>query len=240
MIRLLEPQAAQGALTVDGAAHHYLFHVHRLREGDALEVFDGRGKAFAARVQSLGLETAQLTLEAPTQTAPLREVTVLQGMPKADKLELVIQKASELWATRLVPVYCERSVVKPSDSDEKKRQRWQKIADESARQCGRSAVLEISPQVAFSNALADLDGACLLALDEDESGRTLSSAVRALPSGQPLALLVGPEGGLSENERTLISRAGATSVTLGPLILRTETAALAALAVVRHLDGVLG
>jgi 16S rRNA (uracil1498-N3)-methyltransferase len=240
MIRLLEPKAAQGTLAVEGAAHHYLFHVHRLREGAALEVFDGKGRAFAARVAQLSETAAQLTLDAPVEALAVRPVTVLQGMPKADKLELVVQKTSELWATALVPVFCERSVVKPASGDEKKLARWQKIADESARQCGRSAVLEVRASVSLLEALRALDGAALLVLDEDESRRTLSTAVRALPADRALAIAVGPEGGFSDAERTQLDAAGAQRVTLGPLVLRTETAALAALAVVRHLDGVLG
>lgn len=238
MIRLLHEAAREGPLTIGGAGHHYLCHVHRVKSGDALELFDGRGRSFAARVEAVGEESVTLTL-GPAVTAPrVREVIVLQGMPKGDKLELVVQKASELWASAVAPVYCERSVVRPSDSDAKKQARWQKIADEAARQCGRSEVMKVELPVPLAAALDRQ--ATLLVLDEAETARLLSAAVRALPPEQPLALVVGPEGGLSDSERRLLAAKGAQSVSLGRLVLRTETAALAALAVIRHLDGLLG
>ena len=239
MIRVLIAGAHQGTLAAGGAAHHYLVHVHRVREGATLEVFDGAGRAFPARVEAVGELEVKLELSTPREAPKVRPVTVLQGRPKADKLELVVQKASELWATRVQPVFCERSVVKPSDSDEKKLARWQKIADEAARQCGRSEVLQVGAPVKLGVALK-AEGAALLVLDEAEAAVTLSQAVRALAPDAPLGLVVGPEGGLTDTERALLQRHGAKPVTLGRLVLRTETAALAALSVVRHLDGLLG
>jgi len=235
-IRVLIAAAHEGPLPVDGAARHYLVHVHRVREGDALEVFDGQGRAFAAKVTTA--EPLVLELGSPREAPKVRPITVLQGMPKGDKLELVVQKASELWATAVRPVFCERSVVKSASGDAKKLARWQKIADEAARQCGRSEVLRVEPPVELAGALPAVKN--LLVLDEAETARTLSHAVRALPPDAPLSLAVGPEGGFSDGERALMLRHGAVPVTLGSLVLRTETAALAALSVVRHLDGVLG
>jgi 16S rRNA (uracil1498-N3)-methyltransferase len=234
MIRLLQRDAQEGTLTLPDAARHYLFHVHRLAVGDALEVFDGRGRSYAARVKS----EAELELSAATSAPRVREVHVLQGMPKADKLELVVQKASELWATSVAPVFCERSVVKSSDSDAKKQARWQKIADEAARQCGRSDVMQVHAPVKLSDALGPKGR--LLVLDEEEEALMLSTAVRALEPDAAIALVVGPEGGLSDTERALLDAKGAQRVSLGRLVLRTETAALAALSVIRHLDGLLG
>ncbi len=235
MIRVLIPGAREGVLGVDGAARHYLVHVHRVRDGDALEVFDGRGRAFAAKVRRA--EPLELELSNGRDAPKVRPVTVLQGMPKGDKLELVVQKASELWATAVRPVFCERSVVKPASSDAKKLARWQKIADESARQCGRNEVLRVEAPVSLAEALPTPN---LLVLDEAETAVTLTQAVRALPADAALTLAVGPEGGWADAERELMRRHGAVTVTLGALVLRTETAALAALSVVRHLDGVLG
>jgi 16S rRNA (uracil1498-N3)-methyltransferase len=236
MIRLLHERATQGTLAVDGAAQHYLFHVHRLRAGDVLEVFDGRGRAFPARV----VDEMHLELFEPAVAPAIRPVTVVQGMPKADKLELVVQKASELWADALVPAFCERSVVKSGDGDAKKQQRWQKIADEAARQCGRSTVLKVEAPATLTASLGRPPAGALLVLDEDEQSRSLSAAVKSLPALCALTLFVGPEGGFSAAERAAFANAGAQTVTLGALVLRTETAALAALAVIRHLDGLLG
>ena len=232
MIRLLLADAREGANTVRGAGHHYLVHVHRVRAGDAVDVFDGRGSSFEGLVRAASDEAVELELSAPAKAPSVRPITLVQGMPKADKLELVIQKASELWATAVVPAFCERSVVKATDSDARKLARWQKIADEAARQCGRSEVLRVEA----ARPLADAVPKGALVLDEDERTRTLSSAL--VPG--PLTLVVGPEGGFSDAERNLFASRGAIAVTLGRLVLRTETAGLAALSVVRHLDGLLG
>jgi 16S rRNA (uracil1498-N3)-methyltransferase len=236
-VRVLIANAEAGLLQVRGTAHHYLVHVHRVHSGDCLEVFDGRGRAFTATVRSE--EPLELELGPPREGTKLRAVTVLQGMPKGDKLELVIQKASELQATAVQPVFCERSVVKSSSNEARKLARWQKIADEAARQCGRSEVLRVVSPVPLAQAIAQTQGH-LVVLDELGPARTLSQVVRALPADAALRLVVGPEGGLSDAERALLERHAGVSVTLGALVLRTETAALAALAVVRHLDGVLG
>jgi 16S rRNA (uracil1498-N3)-methyltransferase len=240
MIRLLHPQAATGNVSVTGSGLHYLSRVHRVRPGDELELFDGEGKSFRAHVKMVSDESVELEL-GPAREAPrVRPVTVLQGMPKADKLELIIQKACELWAQAVIPVWCERSVVKPSGAEANKRARWQKISDEAARQCGRSTVMQVEKPLELEEALGLLRGALILTLDEEERDQKLGDAVRQTASNQPIALVVGPEGGLSGAERKILASKGAQSVTLGPLVLRTETAALAAISVVRHLDGLLG
>lgn len=239
MIRVFLADAAQGMLKVAGAPHHYLVHVRRVQAGQRIEVFDGRGTSFQATVEHVGGNELALQLAEPKTAPTIRSVTVLQGMPKADKLEWVIQKSSELWAQGVQPVFCEHSVVKPGDNDLKKTKRWQTIAEEASRQCGRSDVLTVYVPQPFQKALALHQGA-LFVLDETEETRTLSAAYRELPKHEPLRFLVGPEGGLSKSERTLLSLAGAQCVSLGDLVLRTETAALAALSIVRHLDGWLG
>src|SRR6185503_12748343 len=120
--------------------HHYLFRVLRLRPGDALEVFDGRGNAFDAKVEAVGA----LSL-GPARAVPApRRIAVVQGLPKADKLEWVLQKATELGATSFHPAECARSVAKAARADAKVA-RWKKIAEEAARQSGRADVPEVHP-----------------------------------------------------------------------------------------------
>lgn len=240
MIRLHLPNANEGDVRVEGARLHYLARVLRLVAGDALEVFDGGGRTFDARVTSLNDDVATLTLGAPREAPAPRAVTLVQGLPKGDKLELVLQKGTELGASGFVPAACERSVVKLDGKEEKKRERWQRIVEEAARQCGRADV----PQVALPGPLVDAVRAlgpdvAVLVLDEEEKALPLSTAVAPLGT-RPLALVIGPEGGLSRTEVAALASLGAIPVTLGRLILRTETAGLAALAVLRHLDGLLG
>ncbi len=240
MIRLLVPHAAAGELTVDGQRLHYLSRVLRLAVGDALEIFDGAGKRFDGRVQTLTAEAAVLRLENERQAPLPRSITIVQGLPKADKLELVLQKGTELGASGFVPAACARSVVKLDGKEEVKRARWQRIVEEAARQCGRADVPEVYPPAPLLRAIEALpEGTALLVLDEEERALPLSVAMGSL-GDRPLALIIGPEGGLAREEVAALLAKGALPVTLGRLILRTETAALAALSVLRHLEGELG
>lgn len=240
-VRLHLPDAATGELTVTGDRFHYLSRVLRLSAGDALEVFDGRGHAWDARVLSAGADNAVLELSAQRESAASRRITVIQGLPKADKLELVLQKCTELGATAFIPAAMKRSVVKlEAERGERKQQRWQKIAGEAARQSGRSDVPRVYAPMKLDDALAEVRDAKLLVLDEEERSRSLAAAAATLQRGEPVALIIGPEGGLDRHEVQALNRAGALSVTLGRRVLRTETAALVALSVLQLLDGELG
>jgi 16S rRNA (uracil1498-N3)-methyltransferase len=241
--RLLVPGAAAGELTVDGPRFHYLSRVLRLAAGDALEVFDGQGRAFDARLVSLAESSARLAL-GPGRDAPRpRALTVVQGLPKGDKLELVLQKGTELGVAAFVPAACARSVVKLDEKAAAARVvRWQRIAEEAARQCGRADVPPVAAPAPLADAVARLEAThAVFVLDEAERAVSLSQAFAGLKDARrPVALVVGPEGGLDRAEVDALVARGATPVSLGRLVLRTETAALAAVAVLRHLDGELG
>ncbi len=243
MNRLLVPGAAPGALTVSGPRFHYLARVLRLDAGDALEVFDGAGQAFDATLLRVDEASAQLSL-GPARAAPSeRAITVVQGLPKGDKLELVVQKGTELGVAAFAPAACARSVVKLDERAAATRvTRWRTIAEEAARQCGRADVPRVAAPAPLAAAVAALaPGTAVLVLDEAERAVTLSQAVATLGEPRaPVALVIGPEGGLERAEVDALVARGAIPVTLGRLVLRTETAALAAVAVLRHLDGALG
>jgi 16S rRNA (uracil1498-N3)-methyltransferase len=244
MTRLLVPHAASGPVTIDGLRRHHLVTVLRLREGDTLEVFDGRGTRFDGTVTAIGPTEARLTLTNPRAMPAARALTVVQGLPKADKLELVLQKGTELGAAVFAPAACARSVVKldAPAKEHARRERWQRIVEEAARQCGRADVPRVLPVRPLEAAVAALEDApAVFILDEEERALPLSVAAReALDARRPIALVIGPEGGLAREEVAALVARGAVPVTLGTLVLRTETAALAALAVLRHLDGDLG
>ena len=240
MIRLLVPGAQEGEVTVNGPRLHYLRHVLRVRAGDELEVFDGEGSAFDAKVISLGELGGVLTLGAAREAPRPRSITIVQGLPKAEKLELVLQKGTELGASAFAPAACARSIVKLDGKEEAKLARWQRIVEEAARQCGRASVPQVFSPKPLATAVSSLPGEpAVLVLDEEEKSLPLSTAVASLGS-RPLALVIGPEGGLTREEVNALVAKGAIAITLGKLVLRTETAALAALAVLRHLDGELG
>lgn len=244
MVRLFVPlppvPAAEVVLT--GERRHYLVHVLRLVEGSTLEVFDGTGRAFDARVLSVDAQQVRLGL-GPARTAPPRRaVSVLQGLPKGDKLEWVLQKGTELGAAAFYPVATARSVVKlePKRAEERTA-RWTKIVEEAARQCRRNDVPRVhTPGPLLEAARSLTPGTLLLVLDEEETAVPLGEAFRSCAPHTPVALVIGPEGGLAREEVSGLVALGARGVSLGSLILRTETAALAALAVMAHLDGELG
>ena len=244
MVRLFVPlpEPAPTEVTLSGERRHYLVHVLRLGEGASFEVFDGTGRAFDARVASLDADAVRLVLGEARRAPARREVGIVQGLPKGDKLELVLQKGTELGATSFHPVAAARSVVKlePKRAEERTT-RWAKIVEEAARQCRRNDVPVVhAPRPLLEAARALAPTTALLVLDEEESAVPLGEAFRSCAPGSPVALVVGPEGGLSREEVSALRALGARPVTLGRLILRTETAALAALAVMEHLDGELG
>ena len=226
-------------VVVEGDRHHYLTRVLRLSAGAELEVFDGRGRAFPAKLSRVSAESSTLSLGPPREISAGISVLILQGLPKSDKLELVLQKGTELGASAFVPVSTVRSVVKLDGARaEERRRRWQKIAEEAARQCGRADVPQVHPVSPLLDAARALEpGTQLLVLDEEERAVRLSAVLHSEAS---IALVIGPEGGLAREEVAELVSLGATPVSLGPRILRTETAALAALAIIRHREGSLG
>lgn len=244
MIRLFIPvEGTPQKLTLEAERLHYLTRVLRLADGAELEVFDGKGRAFPAKLAQVAEESAVLELGAPIQAAAVsRWIALILGLPKGDKLEWVLQKGTELGAAAFFPVETKRAVVK---LDEKRRleraKRWQKIAEEAARQCGRSDVPSAHPAGSLNDALDRLPpDAQVFVCDEEEHQRTLGAAFGALPPHSPVALVFGPEGGLDRAEVAALTARGARAVTLGRRILRAETAPLAALCVLLHRDGELG
>ena len=212
--------------------------VLRLGPGAELEVFDGRGARWAARIESEGV--LSLGDRAEDRTSAV-DVWLAQGVAKGEKLELVVQKATELGAKRILPLAVERSVVRlDAQGGERRAQRLRRVAQEAARQSGRSDV----PEIDAPRTVADL--AALLAGDPDRRGILLDPEQRDLRFSQAargaakLLVAVGPEGGFTPKERTFAAGAGFVPASLGRLVLRTETAGLVALAIALHLAGELG
>ncbi len=236
-VRLDVPSPAPGHLRVDGPALHHL-RVARVVPGEAVEVFDGRGRAWAAWLETVDADGAVLRLGEERREAAGRPVVLIQGLPKGDRLDWVLQKATELGVSEVWPVVTARSVARPRpEALATRHARWQRIVEEAARQSGRTEVPEVALLRPLAEAVRALPaGMRLLVLDEEERSERLGGAAGA----GAVALVVGPEGGLAREEVEALRAAGGMPVSLGPLVLRTETAGLAALAVLRHLDGVLG
>lgn len=214
--------------------------VLRLKVGDEICVMDGAGGRFLGRIGQVNGDEVAVTLLEPLDAheAPVR-VTLYQGLPKADKLDFIAQKLTELGAAVLTPVRMDRCVTKWDDRDaEKRRERLSRIAREAAKQCGRACALEIATARTWRQALEDMRHHDLLIVPWEEArGQRMKDVFAERPQAADIGIVVGPEGGMSEAEVQAMLGMGARAVTLGPRILRTETAAVVAAAMAMTLWG---
>lgn len=239
--RLFVPGERLGGarLTLTGPEHRHIGLVLRARPGDALTLFDGVGGEVEAEVIRVERTETELALGARRAVAgPAVALTLLCAVPRGPRMDFLVQKTSELGVARIVPVVTERSVARP-DAEAGKRARWEKIAREAARQCGRADLPIVDPPVALAEALADpaLPGR-RLALFEGERRRSLRAALEGTEPAAT-ALLIGPEGGFAPAELAVARAAGFEAVGLGERILRVETAAIVAVALVAGAYGML-
>lgn len=236
--RLFLPRNLAGtSLVLDDREAHYLGNVLRLKLGDPLVVFDGEGTERRASLKSLSKRAAQLelheTLDVLAESA--LAVTLVQSLAKADAMDFIVQKATELGVHAIIPVYTEFSVVK---LDEERAQRrvdhWTRIAQSACEQCGRHRPPQIESPESLAASLAKMRAGDLkLVLDPGATDRI--GDIGAPESG--VTFVIGPEGGLSASDFRQIDASGCSRVRLGPRVLRTETAAIAACAATASLWG---
>ena len=232
------PMGDIAALPKDEAKH--AAKVLRLKPGDRVCAMDGAGGRWDAEIARVdGGEVAlRLDTALPSNEAPV-SVTVYQGVPKADKLDFITQKLTELGAAALCPVKMDRCVVRLDDRDGVKRQeRLSRIAAEAAKQCRRGRPLEVSPPVDWRAAIERMRAHDLLLLPwEEASGRRMKDVRATYPDAVNIGIVIGSEGGISPEEVSALEAVGAQTITLGPRILRTETASIAAAAMAMALWG---
>ena len=222
----------QSVVELPEAAAHHAARVLRLADGDAVVLFDGRGGEYEARLVIPG--RGRVSAETGERRDPEREsplqVTLVQGISSSDKMDFTIQKAVELGVAAIQPVFSAKSLVRLSGEREaKKLAHWRRIVIAACEQCGRNRIPEVREPMALERYRASAGTKILLS----PSG---SGKLADLAKG-PLVLAVGPEAGFSEAEEQWLLRAGFAPVRLGPRTLRTETAALAALAALNALAG---
>ncbi|MEA3156562.1 MAG: rRNA (uracil1498-N3)-methyltransferase [Betaproteobacteria bacterium] len=239
MTRVYIPEAipAHGRFDASPQAAHHVAHVLRLTAGDALTVFDGRGHEYPACIERVSKSAVTLTVGEPRvvdRESPL-SIVLAQGISSGERMDYTVQKAVELGIHSIQPLATERSVVRLSAERAAKRvAHWQAVAIAACEQCGRNLVPEVLPVAVYTRWLASAPLDALRVTLSPSASLTLQSLQRSAPR---VLVLVGPEGGLAPRELQDAEAAGFAAVRLGPRVLRTETAALAAIAAMQTLWG---
>lgn len=246
------PDSIEGEIvTLSVDETHHLMHVLRMTPGDEAFVFNGCGKEYKCSFRSLKDTYAQLEITdalCDIAESPLH-LTLAQALAKGEKFDFIIQKATELGVSRIAPLVTRYADVRLDDQQITRRvERWRRISLEAVKQCGRRKLVEISAPRTLSEFFNDGEPAPpssgitsqthrALLLFSERGGVTLTDALGGTSNGSPVVALVGPEGGWSDDELALLNEFGCKSVTLGPRVLRTETAAVVAITLIQHALG---
>ena len=240
----LPAQDAGATLTLSGDEGKYLSRVLRLVEGDRLTICTDGGLEYECSIKELRGKSVIVSIDSLCKVdreSPL-DITLCQALPKGKKMDLILQKGTELGVRRFVPFISSRSVSRPEGGPGKS-SRWSKIVLEAARQCGRNFIPKVEMPIPFDELLSSLseikdDGVLKLVPWEGEEAKGIKSL--AGKDVHDIFLLIGPEGGFSEEEVARAGEVGFKPVTLGRRLLRTETAGLATVSILQYLWGDMG
>jgi 16S rRNA (uracil1498-N3)-methyltransferase len=237
MRRFFSPQPLSGTrCLLTGEEAHHLLHVSRIRPGESVILFDGRGGEYSASLVSASSGAAELELgpHNPDDRLPATTLVLASAIPKPAHMDALVQMTCELGVTTLIPMLTHRSVVQGGPG---KIDHWRRIVVESCKQSGRNRLMTIEPPTPFDQVLRSPRGPRLsFLLDPQPSAPLLVDQLRAAPA-RTVLILVGPEGGFTDDELSAARQAGLVSVRLGPSILRIETAAVAASSLVLLVGG---
>ncbi|KAB2645006.1 MAG: 16S rRNA (uracil(1498)-N(3))-methyltransferase [Verrucomicrobia bacterium] len=232
---LSEPQ-------LDDLDAHHAAHVLRCEVGDSIVIFDGKGTEALATIINLkkkgGLQ-AVLSVGVPKKTLPSScPITLAQAIPKAKNMDLIIQKAVELGASRVIPLLTERTIVRCDNQDDalQKQERWKQIAIEACKQSGQNWLPQVEKPCSlpeFLKMLGQPDHLLLIACLENKK-HSLKEILKIFPAPQAVTIMIGPEGDFTPKEYAAAKEVGFHSIDLGPIILRAETAAFYSLSVLSH------
>lgn len=242
MTRFFVDKVSGGQVVLSREDSHHLLRVMRAEVGTRFTVL-AEAMQYECVLEEVaeGRAVGRVEESRPAGGEPPIQITLFQGLAKGEKMELVIQHGTEIGVTEFVPVATARSVVKldPRKAEERV-ERWQRIAREAAEQCRRGVVPRVSPVLTWKQAVARAGEFDVAMVPWEEGGEPLRAVLEAHPGASRFALFIGPEGGLSPEEVALARERGAVAVTLGPRILRTETAPLAAASAILFARGDLG
>ena len=226
------------SISISGPEARHLKDVLRFKTGDAVILFDGSGFEFTGMITGIGKELVSVAVaeakEGKTES-PI-EIVLGQGIPKSDKMDLIVQKSTELGVSRIVPLFTERVVPKAFSNN--KIERWQRIAVEACKQSGRVKVPVISEPVSIDQFVKDGGPSFLKLIPwEGEKERSLKEVLPVTLENSKVTFIVGPEGGLTESEIGIAKGYGFIPVSIGKRILRTETVSLSLLSIIQYLYG---
>jgi 16S rRNA (uracil1498-N3)-methyltransferase len=228
--------------TLDEAETHHCRNVLRLSRGVRVIVFDGKGTEAVAEIQDFSGSATRLSMIHVAKSEPLRcAITLAQAIPKGRNMEVIVQKATELGVSRIVPLLSERTVVQlPEGEDGKRLEKWRQVVVEAAKQCGQNWLPTVDPPVSLKRFFSEFDRyeASLIASLQDDarSFKQVLRDFREQHGRRPTStlMLIGPEGDFTPAESALAKTAGCLPVSLGPIVLRTETAAIYSLSVLAY------
>lgn len=225
------------SVVITGEDVNHVKNVLRLKENDELIVSDGRGRDYHCRISGITNEevVADICDICDNFSELSTEITLFQGFPKGDKMELIIQKTVELGVTRIVPVMTKRTVVKLDDKKAKKKtERYNMIAESAAKQSGRGMIPEVTMPVSFAEAvsMAEKLDMNIIPYEEAEGVEYSRNIIKSIKGKKSLGIFIGPEGGFAREEVEKALAAGTSAITLGHRILRTETAGMAVISII--------
>ncbi len=236
-------QVKEGLIYIEGSDVNHMKNVLRMRVGEQIRVNDGNNGCYLCEIAAYEEKAACLRIveEICADTELPCRIYLFQGLPKQEKMELIVQKCVELGVYEIIPVFMKRCVVKLDDKKAKKKaERWQEISKSAAKQAGRGIIPRVCEAVPYKEALKrveELDVALMPYELAEDMGET-KKVIESIAPGQSVGIFIGPEGGFDREEAEAAVRAGAKEITLGRRILRTETAGLSILAVLMfHLEG---
>lgn len=237
-------QVASDLVTITGDDVKHIVRVMRMEAGDEVIVCDGVGNAYRIELNDLGEKAVigRIVEKLEDQVESAVKITLSQGLPKGDKMELIVQKGTEVGISTFIPVEMKRCIVQyDHKKEQKRRERWEKIAKEAAEQAHRTIIPEVNESKSFKQwmqSFADYD--LVIVPYEAEKAKGIREVLDAHPDVQNVCVLIGPEGGISSEEIDTALAAGAIPVTLGPRIMRTETAGLVAATCILYHYGQMG
>lgn len=229
MPRIFVPQDQLPFIT--GSDVHYLKDVLRIKPGDEIEILDGIGTIYLAKINNIQKDKIKLDIirSSQSETEPEVEITLAQSLPKAKKMDFIIQKCTELGVSEIIPVITERSISKGE-----KTARWQKIAIEAAEQSGRASIPKVASLIDFKSLLEKAKEFDLALIPWEMEKTNRLKTILQKSSFRNIIMLIGPEGGFSSQEIAEAKTAGFIPISLGKRILRAETAGMAMLSMMMY------